>query len=226
VSDARPPNESLQLTERAAAPCGIHGPVRPAPQLNSSVRTQHTSSHERKPTVLTPIRTEPVRPYSARIARCLLGALGLAAAAAATACAHGRRPGSYLPVGASAPYGDRTNDGLTLLLRVPADTAMARVRAALQAEAYSASRLPGRDLRLRTAARALGADTTLVVTAEVIPVALPAPAASVVLTGTYTVPSRGVRDAPVLQRPDEVDPLYARLGALASAIRRISAPAP
>src|SRR4051794_8981734 len=91
------------------------------------------------------------------------------AAVAASACAHGRRPGSYLPVGASAQYGDATNAGVTRLIREPANAAIARVRAALQAAGYAVERLSGRGLRLRTAARGIGGDTTIVVTAELIP---------------------------------------------------------
>jgi hypothetical protein len=39
---APPPNESLQLMERASVPGGVHGSVRPAPQLNSGV-SRHKS---------------------------------------------------------------------------------------------------------------------------------------------------------------------------------------
>jgi len=141
-------------------------------------------------------------------------------------CAHGRRSCSYLPVGACSRYGDRTEDGVTLMLRLDADAAMERVQGALRATGYDVERPAGKRRVVQTAARALGGDTTFVVTAEVLPVELPEPASSVVLTATYSVPSRRLHEAPVIQRPGETSPLYGRLRTIADTLGRSRAPAP
>lgn len=140
-------------------------------------------------------------------------------------CAAGRVPGSYLPVGASALYGDETEDGVVVMLRQDAHTALEAVRAALESSGYRVADSAPERLRLRTRARPLGGDTTIVVKAEVIPVELPEPAASIVLTATYSVPSHRIRDAPLVQRPGEVDPLFGQLRAIAETLRRQRAPA-
>ncbi len=146
--------------------------------------------------------------------------------ASLTGCAPGRQPGSYLPVGASSWYGDQTADGVTLLLREDAAAARARVGGALRAAGYDVERAADSRGVLRTSPRRLGGDTTLVVEAQVIPVELPEPGASVVLTATYSVPSHEVRNAPVIQRPGEVSPLYARFRPILDALRGTRAPAP
>lgn len=141
-------------------------------------------------------------------------------------CAHGRQPGSYLPIGASAWYGDRTEDGVTLLLYMEPGVAMERVGDALRSAGYEVER-PTDDRRtLRTAARPLGGDTTMVVTAQVSLVELPEVASVVVLTATYDVPSRRLRRAPVIQRPGETSPLYGRLGTIADVLRTPRTPVP
>jgi hypothetical protein len=158
-----------------------------------------------------------------------LPGFGLAVAvmcALSAGCAHGRTGGSYLPVGASAWYGDHTEDGVTLLLRQEPETTIARVRDALRAAGYSLTDTLGTRRTLRTAARTIGGDTTMVVTAQIIPVELPEPVSSVVLMGTFDVPSRRIRAAPVVQRPGEVHPLYAHLRAIGELLRRSRPPSP
>lgn len=140
--------------------------------------------------------------------------------AACVGCAHGRQPGSYLPVGASAWYGDRTADGVTLTLPLDAGAALDAVGGALRAAGYGVERPTGARHVLRTAARRIGGDTALVISAQVIPLGLPEPSSSVVLTATYSVPSSRLRDAPVVQRPGERNPLYGRLRAVADTLRR------
>ena len=157
-----------------------------------------------------------MRPQPHRLRSVVAGLIGIATF---TGCAHGRQPGSYLPVGASSWYGDQTDDGVTLLLREDAGAARERVGGALRAVGYEVKQAADSQQALRTSPRQLGGDTTLVVEAQIIPVELPEPAASVVLTATYSVPSRKVRNAPVIQRPGEVSPLYARFRPIVDALR-------
>ncbi|MBD0319569.1 MAG: hypothetical protein ICV87_04500 [Gemmatimonadetes bacterium] len=133
-------------------------------------------------------------------------------------CAHGRRPGSYLPVGASAWYGDRVADGVTLVVPLAREAAERASVRGLRAAGYDVPEAAG-GATLRTSARALGGDTTLTLAVQLIPVQLPAPGASIVLTGRYSVGER-VRNAPVLQRPGERNPLFDRLRAAGDSIRR------
>lgn len=145
--------------------------------------------------------------------------------AALTACAPGRRPASYLPVGAPAQYGDRTADGISLILHAPES----RVRAAL-IQAFAANGfavLPSRaQRRVESAPRPVGGDTSLVVRAEITPEDPSGGGVVVVVSGDYTSPAARIRRARVIQRPGERSPLYARLGAVADSTRRLVAPAP
>lgn len=147
-------------------------------------------------------------------------------AAVTVGCAHGRQPGSYLPVGASAWYSDSTDDGVTLTLPGDAGAAVDAVSRALRATGYEVEQPTRARHGLRTAARRLGSDTTLVISAQVIPLGLPEPSSSLVLTATYSVPSRRLHAAPVLQRSGESNPLYGRLREVADTLRRSLAPAP
>ena len=137
---------------------------------------------------------------------------------AAAGCAHGRRPGSYLPVGASAWYGDRVADGVPLILPLAREAAERAAVQGLRAAGYDVPDATG-ERTLRTAARPLGGDTTLTVAVEIMPGELPRPGATLVLTGRYSVGQR-VRNAPVLQRPGEQNPLFGRLQAAGDSIRR------
>lgn len=137
-----------------------------------------------------------------------------------TGCAHGRSARSYLPIGASAQYGAQTNDGVSWMLARPVQEAMDDVGAALRAEGFLIDADLSTEAELRTEPRAVGGDTTLVVRAQFLAVELPAPATSIVLTATYNVPSRRIRNAPVLQRANTTNALYARLLAISSRSRR------
>lgn len=158
---------------------------------------------------------------TARFSRVAAATLGIVSL---MACSHGRQPGSYLPVGASSWYGDQTLDGVALLL--PGDVGPARelVGRALRVAGYELESAADPRRTMRTSPRQLGGDTTLVVEAHVTPVELPEPAASVVLTATYSVPSQHVRNAPVIQRPGEVSPLYARFRPILDALRESRTP--
>ncbi len=136
-------------------------------------------------------------------------------------CAHGRSARSYLPVGASAQYGAHTNDGVTWMLARPVHEAMDDVGAVLREEGYLIDAESSKEAELRTEPLAVGGDTTLVVRAQFLAVELPAPATSIVLTATYSVPSRQIRNAPVLQRANTTNSLYTRLRAISSRSRRL-----
>ena len=155
-------------------------------------------------------------------ARTTLAALLLPVAAAA--CAHGRRPASYLPVGAPAQYGDHTADGIALILAAPEPAVRAAVVRALAANGYTVAR-HGRDpRRVEAAARAVGGDTSLTVRAEITPEDPSGGGVVVVVSGDFSAPAAGVRRARVVQRPGERNPLYARLRAVADSARRFARP--
>jgi hypothetical protein len=127
-------------------------------------------------------------------------------------------------VGARAASGDGTSDGVVVSLSLAADVAASAVGAALRASGYTVASSDERRGLLRTAPRGLGGDTAMTVTTQVIAVERAGPAASVVLTATYDVPSRGIRGAPVLQPRGAASPLYGRLRAIADTLRRAHAP--
>ena len=135
-------------------------------------------------------------------------------------CAHGRSARSYLPVGAGALYGASTNDGVTWTVARPVEQTVDSLTTILQAEGYRLDEGSSSPADLRTFPRVVGGDTALVVRAQFLTVALPTPGTSVVFTATYSVPSRKIKDAPVIQRANTTDPLYARLLAVAATARR------
>jgi hypothetical protein len=139
-------------------------------------------------------------------------------------CAHGRQPRSYLPVGSAAWYGDQTSDGATVLLHQEAGAALERLRGALRTAGYEIEHSANPKRALRTTPRQLGVDTTMVIEVQIIPVELPEPASTLVLTGTYSVPSLGIHNAPVVQRSGEANPLYARFRRIVEALRESRAP--
>jgi len=143
-----------------------------------------------------------------------------------TACAHSRRPGSYLPVGATAWYGNSTNDGVAVTLRRDSAAAASAVLGDWRATGYSIDRAASGTQGLRTLSRMIGGDTTMQVTAQILPLELPDPGASVTFTATYDVPSRRILRAPVLQRPGESNALFGMLQALGDSLRARSVRAP
>ena len=147
----------------------------------------------------------------------------LALLAMVAGCAHGRRPTSYLPVGASAWYGNRVADGVVVMLPLSREAARGTVARGLQAAGYEVQAGAGeRDHIMQTAARPLAGDTTLAIAVQIVPVE-GASGSSLILTGRYSVASQRVRNAPVLQRPGEQNPLYQRLRAAGDSIRNLAA---
>ncbi|WP_310571014.1 hypothetical protein [Gemmatimonas sp.] len=107
------------------------------------------------------------------------------------------------------------------MLARPVHEAMDDVGAVLREEGYLIDAESSKEAELRTEPLAVGGDTTLVVRAQFLAVELPAPATSIVLTATYSVPSRQIRNAPVLQRANTTNSLYTRLRAISSRSRRL-----
>lgn len=163
-------------------------------------------------------------PQSLLTRRALAAAFMLFAITQTSACASGRRPGSYLPIGASSWYGDSTNDGVVLLVHAKSNVAAQMAEDALRRSGYSLDSSNRDRLVLRTIPRTFGGDTSVVVSVEIIPVELPEPGASLILRGTYSVPSRRIRHAPVLERVGESNPVYAHLQSIAGLIRDARAP--
>lgn len=142
------------------------------------------------------------------------------------ACAHGRRPASYLPVGAPAQYGDRTADGIVLLLAAPETVVRTAITRALAANGYALEPTAPERRLVESAARGVGGDTSLVVRAQITPEDPSGGGVTVVISGEYSVPPAGIRRARVVQRPGELNPLYRRLRQVADTTRRFAAPAP
>src|SRR5690606_28794204 len=109
-------------------------------------------------------------------------------------------------------YGDQTEDGVVVLLRSNSAAARTAVRAVLESHGFL---LEDRERgAMRTHPLVIGADTSVVVDVDIIPVQLPEDASSVVLTASYSVPSSKVRNAPVIRRRGESSPLFERLQSL------------
>lgn len=72
---------------------------------------------------------------------------------------------------------------------------------------------------VRTRPRVVGGDTSIVLTAEVIPVDLPDASSMVALSATYSVSSLGIRDAQVLHVAGSTDALWKRLREIEDALR-------
>ena len=149
-----------------------------------------------------------------------------AAALLTVGCAHARRPGSYLPVGASSWYGDSTEDGVTAIIPVEESAAKAIAEEALQSTGYSFPPSPWHGRSMQTSPRQLGGDTSMVVKVQILPVELPEPASVIVLTGTYSVPSQRLRNAPAVRPPGTSNAPYARLGLIIQAVMNRPARAP
>lgn len=137
-------------------------------------------------------------------------------------CATGRTARSYLPVGAGAQYGANTDDGVTWTVARPVEQARSHLASVLNEEGYRIDDGSRSASGLRTLPRVTGGDTTLVVHAQFLAVALPEPGTSIVLTATYSVAARQIRNAPVFQRAEAVNPLYAYLLAIRAAAHRSS----
>lgn len=170
-----------------------------------------------------PDSSPPVRHGLTAMRRVLLI---LASATLAIGCAHGRRPASYLPVGAAAQYGDSTMDGVVLLLSASEAQARIAISRALLSTGYEATWSSSRARVLETPMQSVARDTTMRVSVELTPPEQAGGHTIVVFTGRYSVPSRRILNAWVIQRPGESDPLYRRLGAIADSTRKFIAASP
>jgi hypothetical protein len=125
---------------------------------------------------------------------------------------------SYPPIGARAQYGGDTNDGVTFVLPFHRSEAVDRVAEALDRAGYVLDSAAVHGGALRTIPFRLQADTMLRVFAQVTSLEPSAVGSSVVLTAVFSTSRRG--DLPVIQKAGQVNPLYARLEALAKSIPR------
>jgi len=124
----------------------------------------------------------------------------------------------------TAPAG--ISDGAVVTLAVAASDAVARTDSVLRAHGYEPRR--ERSLAIRTRPRTLGGDTTIVLLAEVAPYELsPGDIHSVVaITGTYSIPSLGVRHALIHAGPQVPPVLWNRVQAIGAALSPLPRVAP
>lgn len=117
-------------------------------------------------------------------------------------------------------------DGVVLTLTASEDRARAAVARALHSSGYEAEWASPSARTLESSILTLAADTLMRVRVELTPPELAGGSTILVFTGQYSVPSRHIRNAWVIQRPGESSPLYHRLGALADSTRRYVAASP
>jgi hypothetical protein len=135
-------------------------------------------------------------------------------------CVH-RSPGSGTQESDSGPH---PSDGITISLPLSADAAMDTTIGLLRARGYVVDRPRGGHGTVRTNAFAVGGDTTLVLTAEIVPVDLPNASSIVAISATYSVPSRAIRDAQLTTASDTAGRLWTRLKDIGDALRRTRRP--
>ena len=128
------------------------------------------------------------------------------------------------PRSETAPVG--ISDGAVVTLPVAASAAVARADSVLRAHGYEPRR--ERSLAIRTLPRTLGGDTSIVLLAEVEPYELsPGDNHSVVaITGTYSIPSLGVRHALIHAGPQVPSALWDRVQAIGAALSPLPRVAP
>ena len=124
----------------------------------------------------------------------------------------------------TAPAG--ISDGAVVTLAVAASDAVARTDSVLRAHGYEPRREGS--LAIQTRPRILGGDTSIVLLAEVEPYELsPGDIHSVVaITGTYSIPSRGVRHALIHAGPQVPSVLWDRVQAIGAALSPLPRVAP
>ncbi len=118
-----------------------------------------------------------------------------------------------------AQYGDRTQDGIVLIMHAAEEQVRAAVRQAFVANGFEVTPRESDGL-MESIERRLEGDTTLVVRAEIMPEDQSGGGVVVVLSGDYTLRGNSRRSR-VIQRPGERSALYARLGAIADSTRRL-----
>ncbi|MEO5816268.1 MAG: hypothetical protein ABIT20_13415 [Gemmatimonadaceae bacterium] len=133
---------------------------------------------------------------------------------AATGCAHLPAVGQQ-SADSGAP---RASDGLMISMRLTPAAAVDTTVNVLQARGYAVdSRRGARTLRTRP--RLIGGDTSMVITAQIIPVDLPDASSMIALSATYSVPSIGVRDVQVQHLTGSSDSMWARLREIEDVLR-------
>ena len=129
-------------------------------------------------------------------------------------CNAGRQVDSYSPVFASSFYGDRTQDGAILTLDMSKDEAMEFVDGSLRSAGYELRDLDNRGRRIASISVEGAVMTVTVEAAEVKGL----DESIIMLTAIQQSAAPGSRPVPVIQKPGEADPLFARLQSLADEI--------
>jgi hypothetical protein len=112
----------------------------------------------------------------------------------------------------------QASDGLVISMSLPVDATVDTTLAVLTARGYAVENRRGART-LRTRPRVVGGDTSMVITAQVIPVDMPDVSAMVALSATYSVSSLGIRDAQVKHLAGSTDNLWKRLREIEDALR-------
>jgi hypothetical protein len=135
---------------------------------------------------------------------------------ATTGCAHLPAVGQQ-----SADSGaSRASDGLVISTSFTVAAAVDTTVGVLRSRGYIVdSRRGARTLRTRP--RLIGGDTSMIITAQVIPVDMPDVSSMIALSATYSVSSLGVRDAQVQHLAGSSDSMWARLREIEDALRLI-----
>jgi hypothetical protein len=102
-------------------------------------------------------------------------------------------------------------------MSLPVAAAVDTTVAVLRARGYSVESRRGATT-LRTRPRLVGGDTSIVITAQVIPVEMPDVSAMIALSATYSVSSLGIRDAQVQHLTGSTDNLWLRLREIEDAL--------
>ena len=123
-------------------------------------------------------------------------------------------------------YGDSTMDGVVLMLSASEDRTRRAITQALRATGFAAARSSPTTRVLETAFHSVATDTTMRVRVTITPPEQAGGRTVVVFTGRYSVATRGIRNAWIIQRPGESNPLYQRLSAIADSTRQFIAASP
>jgi hypothetical protein len=119
---------------------------------------------------------------------------------------------------ASESGAPRASDGVVISMHLPVAVVVDTTVGVLQSRGYVVEGRRG-ERTLRTRPRLIGGDTSIVITAQVIPVDMPDVSAMVALSATYSVSSLGIRDAQVQHLAGSTDNLWARLREIEDALR-------
>jgi hypothetical protein len=117
-------------------------------------------------------------------------------------------------------------DGLTIAVVTEPPAARQVAVRALQANGFAIDGGASSTSTVRTRARAIGADTSLVVSALITPADLPPTRSMITLSATVSVPSAGIRNAQLVWRVEDAGGPWRFLEAVRDSVRKASGPPP